>query len=161
MRKLFRYPGLTLALVMMWLLLSQSMAPAHILFGLITALFATWVMAHLEVTPAGVRITSAISRLAASVLHDIVRSNIAVAWIILSRGAQPTSGFVRIPLDTSNRYCLAGLACIITATPGTLWMEHDSRRNILLLHVLDLVDEQHWVDLIKRRYERLLMEVFE
>lgn len=161
MRKLLRYPILTLALVMMWLLLNQSVAPAHILFGCLAALFATWVMAHLEVKPAKLRITSAISRLAAIVLNDIVRSNIAVARIILSRRLQPTSGFVRIPLDTTNRYCLAGLACIITATPGTLWMEHDSRRNILLLHVLDLVDEQHWIDLIKQRYERLLMEIFE
>ena len=31
----------------------------------------------------------------------------------------------------------------------------------LLLHVLDLVDEETWVRLIKDRYERRLMEIFE
>lgn len=161
MKGVFRYPLIALSLTLLWLLINQSLALAHILFGLTAALFVTWVMALLEVKPARARLTSAIPRLAGSVLKDIIRSNIAVARIILSRRVQSTSGFVRIPLDTTNRYCLAGLACIITATPGTLWMEHDTRRNILLLHVLDLVDEQYWIDLIKQRYESLLMEIFE
>ena len=34
-------------------------------------------------------------------------------------------------------------------------------RGTLLLHVLDLVDEEQWSRLIKDRYERLLMEIFE
>src|SRR5690606_3415625 len=130
------------------------------LLGIVAALFATWVMGLLDVIPAHIRLTWAIPRLACAVLKDIVRSNIAVARIILSARVRPTSGFARIPLDTDNRYCLALLACIVTATPGTLWMDYDSRRNLLLLHVLDLVDEQHWIDLIKQRYERLLMEIF-
>ena len=49
----------------------------------------------------------------------------------------------------------------ITATPGTLWLQYDRSRSILLLHVLDMVDDQQWIDLIKNRYERLLMEIFE
>jgi multicomponent K+:H+ antiporter subunit E len=31
----------------------------------------------------------------------------------------------------------------------------------LLLHILDLVDRTTWIPLIKGRYERLLMEIFE
>jgi multicomponent K+:H+ antiporter subunit E len=38
-------------------------------------------------------------------------------------------------------------------------VEHDSTSNRLLLHVFDLVDEQHWIDLIKQRYEYLLLEI--
>jgi len=160
MKRLLPYPLMTVSLVLMWLLLNQSVAPAHILLGLGLAVVATRIMGALNVAGPSIRWSFAIPRLAMIVLRDIIRSNIAVARIILSRRAQPTSGFVRIPLDTSNRYCLAVLACIITATPGTLWMEHDSRRNILLLHVLDLVDEDHWIEIVKQRYERLLMEIF-
>ena len=32
---------------------------------------------------------------------------------------------------------------------------------VLLIHVLDLVDKDEWVALIKNRYEALLMEIFE
>ena len=37
----------------------------------------------------------------------------------------------------------------------------DAAKGILLLHVLDLVDETAWIRLIKDRYERRLMEIFE
>jgi multicomponent K+:H+ antiporter subunit E len=58
-------------------------------------------------------------------------------------------------------YGLAALACIITATPGTVWVEYDSARGTMLLHVLDLLDEEAWIRIIKDRYERRLMEMFE
>jgi multicomponent K+:H+ antiporter subunit E len=34
-------------------------------------------------------------------------------------------------------------------------------RHVLALHVFDLHDEQWWVDTIKQRYERPLIEIFE
>lgn len=160
MKRLVPHPLMTVSLVLMWLLLNQSIAPAHILLGTGLALVAMWIMAALKVDGPRIRWSFAIPRLTMIVLRDIIRSNAAVARIITSRSSRSTSGFVQIPLDTSNRYCLAVLACIITATPGTLWMEHDSRRNILLLHVLDLVNEEHWIEIVKQRYERLLMEIF-
>jgi multicomponent K+:H+ antiporter subunit E len=58
-------------------------------------------------------------------------------------------------------YGLTALACIITATPGTVWVEYDSAEGTMLLHVLDLVDEDDWVRTVKDRYERRLMEIFE
>src|SRR3546814_15568353 len=69
-----------------------------------------------------------------------------------------TSGFILLPLDLRSRYGLAVLGIIITATPGTLWMQYDSARSVLLVHVLDLVDEAAWIRLIKQRYERLRSE---
>jgi multicomponent K+:H+ antiporter subunit E len=56
---------------------------------------------------------------------------------------------------------LAVLAIIVTATPGTAWMEYDAASGSLLLHVFDLVDEASWTDLVKNRYEHMLMEIFE
>ena len=53
------------------------------------------------------------------------------------------------------------LSIIITATPGSLWVQHDAHRHIILIHVLDLVDEQEWARLIQERYEKLLLEIFE
>jgi multicomponent K+:H+ antiporter subunit E len=97
------------------------------------------------------------------VIADIVRSNIAVARIILGLAGERErrSGFVDIPLDLRNPYGLAALACIITATPGTLWVSFDEAKATLTIHVLDLVDESEWARTIKGRYERLLLEIFE
>ena len=50
-----------------------------------------------------------------------------------------------IPLEMRDPYGLAALACIITATPGTLWVELRSAAQHLLIHVLDLIDEDEWI----------------
>ena len=42
-----------------------------------------------------------------------------------------------------------------------MWVDLSPDGATLTLHVLDLRDEQAWIDTIKQRYERLLMEIFE
>ena len=45
--------------------------------------------------------------------------------------------------------------------PGTCWSELSADGRLLMIHVLDLHDEQWWVDTIKTRYEKPLMAIFE
>src|SRR5699024_6834072 len=148
-------------LLLSWLLLQHSLAPGTIVVGLLLALGLTRVLDRLQ--PPGVRVRHPVILLGllARVFGDIVRSNIAVAKIIVSRRRDFVSGFVSIPLDITNPYALAMLACIITATPGTIWVSHDSGRRLLIIHVLDLVDERSWINSIKQRYERPLLEIFQ
>lgn len=155
------FPLLAVALLVMWLLLNESVALGTLLLGGASAAIATWTLTALEVPKVNFRRPRAAMKLLLVVLIEIVRSNNAVARIILSAGARGRrSGFVRIPLDTRNPYVLTALACIVTATPGTIWVEYDSADNTVLLHVLDLIDEAEWVSIIKDRYENRLMEVF-
>ncbi len=156
------FPLLTAFLLTMWLLLVGSMSPGAVLLGGVLALLGSRALLALDPPRTSLRRPRAAVALAMTVLAEIIRSNNAVARIILRPGSQGRrSGFVRIPLDMRNPYGLAILAIIITATPGTLWVEYDSADNSMLLHVLDLVDEEAWAGLIKSRYERRLMEIFE
>ncbi len=161
MNRWFAFPILTACLGLMWLLLTGSFSPGSILMAAGMALIATRIFTVLQPERPHFRLNGAIFRLAGIVLYDIIRSNIAVARIIISgRTNHGMSGFLRIPIDMQNRHGLALLSVIVTATPGTLWVQFDSARGSLLLHVLDLVDEEQWIRLIKDRYERLLMEIF-
>ncbi len=162
MRRWLPFPLLTACLVGMWLLLNDGLSVGGLLLGTILALVA--VRACMKLTPpeGKFRRPGAALRLTWVVLGDIVRSNFAVARIILGQGARKqTSGFLRIPLDMRAPHGLAALACIITATPGTFWVSYDSASNTVLLHILDLVDEEAWLKTIKERYESRLMEIFE
>lgn len=162
MRRWLPSPLLVAALVAVWLLLNESVAPGTLLLGGALALGASWALAALDLPEVRLRRPRAALELALVVLIEIVRSNNAVARIILRPGTRGRrSGFVRIPLDTRNPYGLTALACIITATPGTIWVEYDSADNTMLLHVLDLIDDEQWVRIIKERYESRLMEIFE
>ncbi|MBB3912733.1 Na+/H+ antiporter subunit E [Sphingomonas desiccabilis] len=161
MRRWLPYPGLALALLLVWLLLSQSVSVGQLLLGSGAALVGTRTMAVLR-PPRSRRVRLApLMKLAGLVAVDVVRSNLAVAAIILFPRKGRVSGFVRIPLELTERGGLALLGLILTATPGTLWVEYDQRRRTLLLHVLDLIDEEEWANLIKSRYETLLLQAFE
>jgi multicomponent K+:H+ antiporter subunit E len=104
---------------------------------------------------------AAIAQLLWLVFSDIVRSNIAVARIVLGLGARRrTAGFLSMPLELRHPGGLAVMACIVTATPGTSWARYDAERGILVIHVLDLVDEDAWIRIFKQRYERRLLEIF-
>jgi len=157
-----RFPLLWLALTAMWLLLAGTLTVAQAVVGSVVALLGVAGFARLQQDPLRPRRPLAAIALAVIVLHDIVRSNIAVAAIVLRPGTRGrVAGFVRIPLKTRQPATLAALACIITATPGTSWAGYDSDSNVLTMHVLDLVDEPSIVLTIQQRYERRLMEILE
>lgn len=162
MRAIFPHPILSLGLFGVSILMSASIAAPSLVLAAAAAILLPHVMRSLGAEPVRVRRPLSILRLAALVSMDVLRSNWAVAQIILAgRRRGRVSGFIHVPLALRDRYGLAVLAIILTSTPGTLWVEYEAATGRLLLHVLDLVDEEVWIRLIKDRYECRLMEIFE
>ena len=158
----YRFPLLWLSLVAMWLVLNDTVAVGDAILGALIALGAVRGLARLQPPKVGLHRPSVAAALAGVVLLDIVRSNLAVAAIVLRPGTRGrVAGFVDIPLDTRHPVALAALACIITATPGTAWARYDSSANVVTIHVLDLVDGESLAGTIKKRYEARLKEIFE
>ncbi|MDO1580473.1 Na+/H+ antiporter subunit E [Rhizobium oryzicola] len=155
------YPLLTLSLVLMWLLLN-GFSFGHLLLGSFVAIFASWGMAALRPEKPRLRKWYLLPKLFWLVFVDVIRSNLAVALVILrGRPRGHTAGFLTMPLELQDRTALAILAVILTSVPGSAWLEYDASERHVLLHVLDLIDEETWVDMVKNRYEKLLMEIFE
>ena len=162
MTRLLPFPIISFCLLVLWLLLNQAVTFGHILLGSVVAFVGGRILTVLELPPVRVKRPGVILRLLGLVTMDIVRSNLAVGRIVLGFGRRPRrSGFVEIPLVMRDPYGLASLACIVTSTPGTLWVKFDAQRGALTIHVLDLVDEAQWIRTIKDRYERRLLEIFE
>lgn len=161
MSRLIPHPLLSLGLLAMWLLLNR-VSPGHLILGSAIALVAGWAMGAIRPERLHIRRPFRMLWLALQVGIDIIRSNIAVAILILTGGrhGRRRSGFVAIPLRLQDPAALAVLSMIITATPGTAWLDYDPDSGILLLHVFDLIDPQEWQDLIRNRYEAQLMEIF-
>jgi multicomponent K+:H+ antiporter subunit E len=169
MRRWLPFPLLWLSLVALWLLLNQTLWVGHILLGGAIAFGACLVFRRLEAPRAkagrsagSTRRALAAATLLRDVAIDIVRSNLAVARIVLD-GGRPhrRAGFLDIPLALRDPAGLTVLACIITATPGTAWARYDARHGVLTIHVLDLADEAAWIEIIKGRYESPLLEIFQ
>ncbi len=162
MSRLIPHPLLSLMLFLLWGVFS-GFTPGQMLLGAVIALVAGRAVATVEPERLRFRRPDLFLKLFFIVGLDIMRSNRDVARLILTRGrhGQRIAGFVPIPLTIRSEGALAGLAVIITATPGTTWVEYDSRAGVLLLHVYDLRPEDDWATLVQTRYQPLLAKVFE
>ncbi|PDT79816.1 Na+/H+ antiporter subunit E [Sinorhizobium sp. BJ1] len=161
MRVWYPYPLFSIALFLMWLLLNQSVAPGSIIVGVVLSTLLGWVMVKLRPTQSRLRRLGLMAAFGLAVVADIIRSNVAVAGIILRARRRPANtGFMAVDVDLENENALALLACILTATPGTAWLEYDRRQKSLLLHVLDIENEDLWRRTVKR-YEAGLKEILE
>lgn len=156
-------PLLSIGLLLTWLLLNQSVAPAHWLLGsalgVIAPLLAQPLLPHGH---ARLRHPRALLRLLCFSAIEILRSSFNVSrLILLNHPSRVNSQFIRVPLDLRSPHGLALLSCLINSTPGTVWVDLLPERHELLLHVFDLHDEAWWVETIKTRYEGPIIEVFE
>lgn len=146
-------------LLVLWLVLNESFSSGQIALGVLLGLWLGVASSRLRPLRGRPHKIWLLLGLARRVAVDIVTSNIAVAKLILARTPAYSPGYVHIPLDLHDPHGRALLGCILTYTPGTVWV--DVSNNILTLHVLDLENEEMWIDVVKQRYERTLMEVFQ
>lgn len=155
------YPVLTLALIVFWVLLN-GFSVGHLLLGTLVAVFASWAMTALRPDVPKVQKWHLLFVLLGFVIVDIIRSNIAVSRLILfGRRDGRTSEFLLMPTEIEDPTALSLLAIIVTSTPGSAWLEYDSRDKTVLLHVFDIADKDNWIDQLKNRYEKILLEVFQ
>jgi multicomponent K+:H+ antiporter subunit E len=162
MKRWLPSPWLSAALFALWLLLNQTVAPAHLLLGAFVAIAMPLLADPLRPAGAPLRHPLVLMRLIATVGWDVVRSSFEVGTGVLRAGRRPPRArFVLVPLALRNPHALASLAMITAVVPGTVWAELAVDRSALLLHVFDVDDEAAFIAHYKSRYERPLQEIFE
>ena len=162
MKRWFPSPPLSLGLFVVWLLLNQSLDAGTVVLAAILGIAVPLITQSLR--PAKVRMRRPMTALKLSgvVVYDMVRSARTVARLLLTRrNAEMSPCFVHVPLDVRDPNALAVLAMIVCLTPGTAWGEISLDRSSLLIHMFSEDDEAKFIQMIKTRYERPLMEIFE
>lgn len=161
MTRLVPHPVLSLFLVVLWLMLTRF-SLGYLILGTVLSLVAGWAYTALHPATPRIRRWRVIPRLVVTLVRDVVHSNIHVSRLLLTeRRGRRESAFIRIPLKIRNENALALLAIILTATPGTAWLEFGSDSGILTLHIFDASQADHYRRMIGQTYEPLLMEIFE
>lgn len=160
MTRWISHPIASFFVLVVWLGLHSSLAPLHLVSGVVLAV----VIPRLLTRPLGdslrIRRPGIALRLAAVVLWDIVIANLAVARRVLGPLGRLRPGFIEVPLDLAHPDAIALLASIIAITPGTVVADVDDARTRILVHVLDLDGPGPLVAEIKHRYERPLKKIF-
>jgi multicomponent K+:H+ antiporter subunit E len=162
MKRLFPAPFTSLALIAIWLLLNRSYGLGQWLMALFLGFLVPLLTQSLSPTPLRFRHPWIALKLFIQVGFDVIEWNWRVLRGTLTFGEhRPKGGFITVPLDLRDPNGLAALAAIMCVIPGTIWSELALDRRALLVHIFDLVDEQAEIELIKNRYERPLMAIFE
>jgi len=154
-------PLLSATLFLMWLLLNDTLDPAHIVLAAVLSIVVPRYTDRLRPDRPLIRKPATIVRLGLIVLWDIVLCNIEVARRILGPESAIKPRFVWVPLDIRDPHGILALAGIITMTPGTLTADVSEDRDFLLVHALNVDDEAALIAQIKSRYEQPLREIFE
>jgi len=161
MGRLLPTPTLSLVLLVVWLLLVRSLAPGQLILGTFLAVGIPLLTRGFWEPLPRVRHPIKLAWFVLVVLYDIVKANVHVSLLILSPKREPHPGFIEYPLQVKEPLTITLLANTITMTPGTVSTNIRLDRSSLLIHVLDMEDEQALVREIQERYERPLKEIFE
>lgn len=162
---LFATPLRSVLLFLVWCALHNSVSPVVLLSGLILALLLPWLTRGFREAQPQITRYGLFARYLLMVLWDIVVANLQVVKVVLGRNSALKPGFVLLPLDLREPLPLTILAATICLTPGTVSAEllpHQAGDppRYLLLHVLDLQDEEALIRELKQRYEAPLQEIF-
>jgi multicomponent K+:H+ antiporter subunit E len=161
-RRILPHPLLSALLAVVWVLLVNEVSVGSVVLGAAVGIAVAKLTS--VYWPGGTRMGHPllVIEYLAIVLYDIVLSNIQVAYLVLfRRGESLQSRFIRIPLDLHSPEAIATLAGTITLTPGTVTADVTPDGRALLVHCLQVLDDEAQVNEIKGRYERRLRRIFE
>ena len=160
MKKLCPFPMLSTVLAGTWLVLA-GISPLHLAMALMVALAIPLSIAPLLDGLPGVRSLPAAMRLVARVLWDILIANIIVARLVLGPVSRLRPAFVNVPVTVTHPSAISLFMSMISITPGSIPLALSPDARTMLVHVLDLEDEEAFIAKVKERYERPLMEILE
>jgi multisubunit Na+/H+ antiporter MnhE subunit len=88
-------------------------------------------------------------------LYKLVESNLIIAYDILTPKMRGNPVFLRVPLFLESNLGLLLFSNLISMTPGTLSIDIDENRKILLVHVLYSKGEDKMQEEFKRLQKKI------
>ena len=158
--------GAVVWLTALWVMLWNDLSVANLLSGL--ALSVGLLAAHRLPSTARTRPNEDdrarisplhLTYLVVYVLVQLVRSNLFLAWEIVTRHNTINAGIIAIPMRTSSELTMLVMANIITLTPGTVTIEAKGSPAVLYINVLHLNDVER-VRVELRKLEDVCVRAF-
>lgn len=159
-QSLLPHPWLSLFLVLVWQLIMNDLSAGTLIMGFFLAWGIPLITHVFWPDPPVMRRPLVLLQFTLRVLGDIITANLDVAKLILGPSRKLRPAFVEYPVELTHDFAIHLLASTISLTPGTVSSDISDDHKTLLIHGLDVADEQELIETIKQRYERPLMEVF-
>jgi multicomponent Na+:H+ antiporter subunit E len=144
-------------LALIWIAVSGDFSGAGLLTGFVLGYVILGItLREVPAFAAYVRRVPKIILFAGYFLRELFKSNLRVAWDVVTPTHYMKPAVIAVPLDAKTDGEIALVANLISLTPGTLTLDVSSDRRVLYIHVMYLDDlEQVRAD-IKRFEARVL-----
>ncbi len=159
--RLLPMPVHSLLLFIVWLLLNNTVAPGHLVLAAFLAIGIPLLTAGMQDPQPSFRKPLLTIRYTLIVIGDIIVANFEVALLVVGPSKRLNPAFIAVPLNIQHELPITILASTVSLTPGTVSAEISDDKKWLYVHVLHLTNKEALITLIKQRYERPLMEIFE
>lgn len=153
-----RHPVYAAVLAVMWMILQRRLDLVDFLIGYLVALLVVWLCRDFWTERVTVRNATALLRLLATFLRELIVANLQVASIIVRPTMPIRPAFLVLPLALRDDLQITILANMITLTPGTLTVDVAPDRSALWVHCLAAEDVDAVRAQIKRQFEAPLAE---
>jgi multicomponent K+:H+ antiporter subunit E len=161
MKRIIPHPILSVVLLITWLLLNNTVAPGHIVLGLILSIIIPWFSASFWQEKVCPKKPMVFLKFIVVVLYDIVMANITVAKQVLGANEKLKPTFFKLPIKIKDSLGISVLASTISLTPGTVSCDLSEDKSYILVHGLSVLDVEEEIETIQQRYEKPLLEVFQ
>lgn len=153
-------PLLSLTVLLLWVVISSSVTPGLLLLGSVLAVAVPLLTRSFWPNPPRLVRPWQALRFLGIFAADIVTANWRVARQVIGPLQRLSPAFIEVPLDLRDPFVATLLASVVSLTPGTVAIDVDRQRWVMLVHALDAPDPQALVQEIKARYELPLKEMF-
>lgn len=160
LRTILPRPALSIAILLVWIVLSNSIAPGNWIMGALLGLAVPFATQAFWPDPPRLGSPWVALRLAGKVAIDILLANWAVARRVVGPISALKPAFIEVPLDLRDPMVATLLGSIVTLTPGTVSIDVDLERWVLRFHALDAPDPEALIEDIKLNYEKPLRKIF-
>lgn len=146
-------------LALIWIAVSGDFSGSGLLTGFVLGYIILGItLREVPAFAAYVRRVPKIILFAGYFLRELIRSNLRVAWDVVTPTHYMKPAVIAVPLDAKTDGEIALVANLISLTPGTLTLDVSSDRRVLYIHVMYLDDlEQVRADI--KRFEARVLEL--
>lgn len=90
---------------------------------------------------------------------EIVKANLVTVKESLYAKSKLKPAIIKIPLMVETDIEISLLATLVSVTPGTLVMDISDDKKVMYLHVMHLESKEDFVDEVKNKFEKRLLEI--
>jgi multicomponent Na+:H+ antiporter subunit E len=149
---------LNLLLALTWAALQGELNATNFVVGFLVSAFVIYVFRRIF-NPLYFRKAVLAAKLVTVFIQELIKANLSVLRIVLSRRIQVRSGVIAFPTALRHEVALTMLANMITLTPGTLTLDISPDKRYLFVHTLNLQDPEEVKRDIHRAFEQYLQEL--